>query len=53
MSQARDTRTSGTGPNVRIGYARVSTVSHTLDQQEAAYGDGDGFEGRVWFNGCL
>jgi DNA invertase Pin-like site-specific DNA recombinase len=36
MSQAGDTRTSGTGPGVRIGYTRVSTVSQTLDQQEAA-----------------
>jgi DNA invertase Pin-like site-specific DNA recombinase len=36
MSQARDTRSSGTGPSARIGYTRVSTVSQTLDQQNAA-----------------
>jgi DNA invertase Pin-like site-specific DNA recombinase len=36
MSQARDTRISGTGPSARIGYTRVSTVSQTLDQQNAA-----------------
>jgi DNA invertase Pin-like site-specific DNA recombinase len=36
MSQARDTRSSGTGPSPRIGYTRVSTVSQTLDQQNAA-----------------
>jgi DNA invertase Pin-like site-specific DNA recombinase len=36
MSQARDTRTNGTGPNARIGYTRVSTVSQTLDQQHEA-----------------
>jgi DNA invertase Pin-like site-specific DNA recombinase len=36
MSQARDTRSSGTGPSARIGYTRVSTVSQTFDQQNAA-----------------
>jgi DNA invertase Pin-like site-specific DNA recombinase len=36
MSQAGDTRTSGTGGSARIGYTRVSTVSQTLDQQNAA-----------------
>ncbi len=36
MSQARDTATTGTGPSARTGYARVSTVSQTLDQQNAA-----------------
>jgi DNA invertase Pin-like site-specific DNA recombinase len=36
MSQARDSRSSGTGPSPRIGYTRVSTVSQTLDQQNAA-----------------
>jgi len=36
MSQARDTRSSSTGPSARIGYTRVSTVSQTLDQQNAA-----------------
>ena len=36
MSQARGTRTSGTGPGARIGYTRVSTVSQTLDQQNDA-----------------
>jgi DNA invertase Pin-like site-specific DNA recombinase len=36
MSQAADTRTSGTDASARIGYTRVSTVSQTLDQQNAA-----------------
>jgi DNA invertase Pin-like site-specific DNA recombinase len=36
MSEARDTRSGGTGPSARIGYTRVSTVSQTLDQQNAA-----------------
>jgi DNA invertase Pin-like site-specific DNA recombinase len=35
-SQAHDTRTSGTGVNARIGYTRISTVSQTLVQQNAA-----------------
>ena len=36
MSQARDTRISGTGTSARIGYIRVSTVTQTLDQQRTA-----------------
>ncbi len=36
MRQSRDTRSGGTGPGARIGYTRVSTVSQTLDQQNAA-----------------
>jgi DNA invertase Pin-like site-specific DNA recombinase len=36
MSQSRDTATTSTGPNARIGYTRVSTVSQTLDQQNTA-----------------
>jgi DNA invertase Pin-like site-specific DNA recombinase len=36
MSQVRGTRTSGTSASARIGYTRVSTVSQTLDQQNAA-----------------
>jgi hypothetical protein len=29
LSQARDTRNSGTGPTARFGYTRVSTVSRS------------------------
>ena len=36
MSQVGDTRSATTGPSVRVGYTRVSTVSQTLDQQNAA-----------------
>jgi DNA invertase Pin-like site-specific DNA recombinase len=36
MSQVGDTRSTTTGPSVRIGYTRVSTASQTLDQQNAA-----------------
>jgi DNA invertase Pin-like site-specific DNA recombinase len=36
MSQPRDAATTSTGPTARIGYTRVSTVSQTLDQQNAA-----------------
>jgi DNA invertase Pin-like site-specific DNA recombinase len=36
MSQAGDTRSSGSSASARIGYTRVSTVAQTLDQQNAA-----------------
>jgi DNA invertase Pin-like site-specific DNA recombinase len=36
MSQVGDTRSTTTGSSARIGYTRVSTVSQTLDQQNAA-----------------
>ena len=36
MSQVGDTRSTTTVPSVCIGYTRVSTVSQTLDQQNAA-----------------
>jgi hypothetical protein len=36
MSQVSDTRSTTTGSSARIGYTRVSTVSRTLDQQNAA-----------------
>ncbi len=36
MSQVADMRTTTTGSNARVGYIRVSTVSQTLDQQNAA-----------------
>jgi DNA invertase Pin-like site-specific DNA recombinase len=36
MSTAWDTRIRGIGPSSFIGYTRVSTVSQTLDQQNAA-----------------
>ncbi len=36
MSQVADMRTTTTGSNARVGYTRVSTVSQTLDQQNAA-----------------
>ncbi len=36
MSQARGAATTGSGSSVRIGYTRVSTVSQTLAQQNAA-----------------
>jgi DNA invertase Pin-like site-specific DNA recombinase len=36
MSQARVTQTNGTDPSARIGYTRISPVSQTLDQQNAA-----------------
>ncbi len=36
LSQAWDTRIGGTSPSTFIGYTRVSTVSQTLDQQNAA-----------------
>ena len=36
MSQVGDTRSSTTSSGARVGYTRVSTVSQTLDQQNAA-----------------
>ena len=36
MSQVGDTRSTTTGSSARAGYTRVSTVSQTLDQQNAA-----------------
>jgi DNA invertase Pin-like site-specific DNA recombinase len=36
MSQVGDTRSTTTGSSARVGYTRVSTVSQTLDQQNAA-----------------
>jgi len=36
MSQVCDTRSTTTGSSTRVGYTRVSTVSQTLDQQNAA-----------------
>jgi DNA invertase Pin-like site-specific DNA recombinase len=36
MSQVGDTRSNTTGSSTRVGYTRVSTVSQTLDQQNAA-----------------
>jgi DNA invertase Pin-like site-specific DNA recombinase len=36
MSQVGDTRSTTTGSSAHVGYTRVSTVSQTLDQQNAA-----------------
>ncbi|MDI3312954.1 MAG: recombinase family protein [Mycobacterium sp.] len=36
MSQAGEKRTGGTNLGIRIGYTRISTVSQTLEQQQAA-----------------
>jgi DNA invertase Pin-like site-specific DNA recombinase len=36
MSQVGDTRSTTTSSSARVGYTRVSTVSQTLDQQNAA-----------------
>src|SRR6201993_935321 len=36
MSQPGDTRSTTTGSHARVGYTRVSTVSQTLEQQNAA-----------------
>jgi Resolvase, N terminal domain len=36
MSHLGDTRSTTTGSSARVGYTRVSTVSQTLDQQNAA-----------------
>ena len=36
MSQVGDTRSTTTSSGARVGYTRVSTVSQTLDQQNAA-----------------
>jgi DNA invertase Pin-like site-specific DNA recombinase len=36
MSQPGDTGSTTTGSGARVGYTRVSTVSQTLDQQNAA-----------------
>ena len=36
MSQLGDTRSTTTGSSTRVGYTRVSAVSQTLDQQNAA-----------------
>jgi Resolvase, N terminal domain len=36
MSQAQDSNASRPGGGARIGYTRISTISQTLDQQNAA-----------------
>jgi DNA invertase Pin-like site-specific DNA recombinase len=36
MSQVGDTQSTATSSSARVGYTRVSTVSQTLDQQNAA-----------------